>query len=117
MMGPVARYVLGVAAVVLIAASLLSLVFRGPGDMAAVWVSALVAYAVQLAAFGIGNMVGGRTNLVAKMGTGALVRFLGLVVYAVLTAMVLHMPLVAALISIVTFFFLTTLVEPLLIRL
>jgi hypothetical protein len=110
------RYVLAIVAVVVIAGALLSLVFRGPGGMLAVWISAAVALVVQLAAFAAGRTIG-RGNLVAKMGTGALLRFLALVVYALLTATVLHLSLAPALISIATFFFLTTLVEPLLIRL
>ena len=114
-MGPATRYLVAIVAVVLIAGAFLSLVFRGPGDITAVWVSAAVALAVQVAAFAVARSVGG-SNLVAKMGTGALLRFLALVVYAVLTATVLHLPLVAALISIATFFLLTTLIEPLLIR-
>ena len=115
-MGIWTRYVLAVLAVVVIAGAFLSLAFRGPGDMVAVWISAAVALGVQVAAFAVSRSVG-QGNLVAKMGTGALLRFLALVVYAVLTATVLHLPAVAALISIATFFFLTTLVEPLLIRL
>ena len=117
MMGLGTRYLVAIVAVVVIAGAFLSLAFRGPGDMTAVWVSAAVALAVQVAAFAVTRSVGGGGgNLVTKMGTGALLRFLALVVYAVLTATVLHLPLVAALISIATFFFLTTLIEPLLIR-
>jgi len=115
-MGVWTRYLLAIVAVVVIAGALLSLAFRGPGGMVAVWISAAVALAVQIVAFAVGRTVG-RGNLVAKMGTGALLRFLALVVYALLTATVLHLSLVPALISLVTFFFLTTLVEPLLIRL
>ncbi len=116
LMGVWTRYVLAIVAVVVIAGAFLSLAFRGPGGMVAVWISAAVALAVQIAAFAVGRTVG-QGNLVAKMGTGALLRFLALVVYALLTATVLHLSLVPALISIATFFFLTTLVEPLLIRL
>jgi len=115
-MGIWTRYVLAIVAVVVIAGAFLSLAFHGPGGMVAVWISAAVALAVQIAAFAVGRTVG-QDNLVAKMGTGALLRFLALVVYALLTATVLHLSLVPALISIATFFFLTTLVEPLLIRL
>jgi hypothetical protein len=50
------------------------------------------------------------------MGTGAILRLLTLVVYAILVAKVFMLPLVAALISLAAFFFLSTLLEPLLIK-
>ena len=100
---------------VLVAGALLSLVFRGPGDRAAVWLSAAVAVAVQLVAFRL-SQAAGRISLVARMGTGALVRFVAVVAYALLVGLALKLPLVAALISLVTFFFLSTLLEPLLIN-
>ncbi len=55
--------------------------------------------------------------MMARMGTGC--SFCGsstLVVYALLVAIVLMLPLVAALISLAAFFFLSTLIEPLLIK-
>jgi len=100
-------------AVVLGAAWLLTLVFKGPGDTQAVWTSAAVALGVQCLAFALAARMGGKDNVVAKMGTGFLLRFLALVVYAVLVATVLKLPLAAALVSIAAIFFLTTLVEPL----
>jgi hypothetical protein len=99
----------------LLAGALLSLVFRGPGDRPAVWVSAAVAVAVQLAAFKVSHAAG-RVSLVARMGAGALVRFFALVAYALLVALALKLPPVAALVSLVTLFFLSTLLEPLLIK-
>jgi hypothetical protein len=99
----------------LVAGTLLSLVFHGPGDRPAVWVSAVVAVAVQLAAFALSHAAG-RVSLVARMGTGALVRFVAVVAYALLVALALRLPPVAALVSLVTFLFLSTLLEPLLIK-
>jgi hypothetical protein len=110
---PAVRVVLVTVVAVALAAGLLSLLFKGPGDAAAVWTSAAVALGVQLLAFALGARVGGKQNVVAKMGTGFLVRFLALVVYAVLVATVLKLPLVAALVSIAALFFLTTIIEPL----
>ena len=111
----VTRFAVLTIGLVLGAGALLSLVFRGPGDRAAVWLSAAVAVAVQLAAFTLAHAAG-RVSLVARMGTGALVRFVAVVAYALLVALVLDLPLVAALVSLVTFFFLSTLLEPLLIK-
>ena len=56
------------------------------------------------------------TNLIAGWGAGTLLRFLTLVVYAVIVAKVLTVPLAPALVSMAALFFLTTLVEPLLLK-
>jgi hypothetical protein len=110
------RYVVTTTGVLLAAGALLSLLFRGPRDAWAIWLSALVALAVQLAAHALGRIAGQTGGLVARMGVGALVRFLALVVYALLVALVFKLPVVAALISMAAFFFLTTLIEPLLTK-
>lgn len=101
--------------VVLVVGALLSFVFRGPGDARALWVSAVVAVVVQLVASWVGQSAG-RAGLTARMGAGALVRFLALVIYAVLVAVVFKLPVTAALISLFLFLFLSSLIEPLLIR-
>ena len=110
-----ARYAMLATGLALVAGALLSMVFRGPGDRPAVWLSAAVAVGVQLVAFWLSHAAG-RISLVARMGTGALVRFVAVVAYALLVGLALKLPLVAALVSLVTFFFLSTLLEPLLIK-
>ena len=110
------RYAVATAGVLAIAGALLSLAFRGPRDATAIWITAVVALVVQLAAHGLGRLAGKRGGLTARMGTGALVRFLALVAYAFLVALVFKLPVVAALISMAAFFFLTTLIEPLLTK-
>lgn len=111
------RYAVAMIAVLAITGALLSLLFRGPGDELAVWVTAAVALLVQLGASALGRLVArGPAGPTARMGVGMLVRFLALVVYALLVALVFKMRIVAALISMAAFFFLTTLVEPLLMR-
>jgi hypothetical protein len=102
-------------AVVLMVGALLSVAFRGPGDAGAIWLSAAIAIAVQLSASSLARLAGAN-NLMARMGTGALLRLLTVVVYAILAAKVIGLPLVAALISLAVFLFLSTLIEPLLIK-
>ena len=109
------RYAAATIGVVLVVGALLSLAFRGPGDAGAIWLSGLVALVVQLAAFWLGRLAG-VNNVMARMGTGALLRLVTVVVYAIVAAKVLTLPLVAALISLAAFFFLSTLIEPLLIK-
>jgi hypothetical protein len=96
--------------------AIFSFVFRGPGDAEAVWLSAAVAVAVQLVAASLGQVVGRNNNVMARMGVGMILRLVALVVYAVLVAKVIMLPAVAALISIAAFFFVTTLLEPLIIK-
>jgi len=110
------RYAIATVGVVLVVGALLSLAFRGPGDLAAVWVSGAIAVAVQLVAFPLGRAAGANNNLMARMGTGALLRLLTVFIYAFVAAKLLALPLVAALVSLAAFFFLSTLLEPLLIK-
>lgn len=110
-----ARYGLLVVAVAGLGGALLSLAFRGPGDRPAVWISAAVAVLLQLVAFAVAQTAS-RAGLVARMGAGMLVRFLGLVGYALLVALALKVPPVAALISLVALLVASSLLEPLLIR-
>lgn len=111
----IARQALLMAGVVLVVGGLLALVFKGPGDRQAIAISGIVALVVQSAAFSLGRMFGAG-NIAARLGAGALLRFLALAVYAVLVIFVLKLPATAALISLATFFFVSTLIEPLLIK-
>lgn len=110
-----ARHAALTIGVVVVAGALLSLLFRGPGDATAIWTSGIVAVIVQLAAFSLSRVVGAG-NIMARMGTGAILRLFALVAYALIVAFVLKLPTVAALVSLAAFFFLSTLIEPLLIK-
>ena len=109
------RQALLMAGVVLLIGGLLAAVFRQPGDRLAIGISGVVALVVQCTAFSLSRMVGAG-NLVARLGAGALLRFLALVVYAVLVVFVLKLPATAALISLAAFFFVSSVIEPLLIK-
>jgi hypothetical protein len=100
---------------VTVAAFLLTLVFRGSGDATAIWVSAAVATAVQIASFPV---VRGLTtsNLMLGWGAGSVIRVLSLIVYGVLAAKVLGLALTAALVSLAVFYFLSMVIEPLFLR-
>jgi hypothetical protein len=109
------RYAAATVGMVVVVGALLALLFHGPGDASAIGLSAGVAIVVQLAASSLGQAAG-HNNVMARMGIGAILRLLTIVVYALLVAKVIMLPLVAALVSIAAFFFLTTLIEPLLIK-
>ena len=94
---------------------LLSLAFPGPRDATAIRLSAIVAIVVQLVAFAATKAIAHR-NLIAGWGAGSLLRFVTLVLYALLAVKVLGVAPVAALVSLATFLFLSTLIEPLFLR-
>jgi hypothetical protein len=110
-----ARYAAVVVGVVLVGGLLMSLAFHGPRDSTAIWTSGAVAVLLQLAAFAVGRAAG-QVGLMARMGAGALVRFFGLIAYALLAVLALKLPAVAALISLATFLFISSLLDPLLIK-
>ena len=98
-----------------LSAAALSLAFDRPTERRAILVSAVLAFVVQLAAFAA-VVLASRRNLVAGWGIGILVRLVVLVAYALLVVQAVGLAPAAALISLATFFFLCTLVEPLLLR-
>jgi hypothetical protein len=110
-----AVYALAAVAMIAAVAWLLTMAFPGPRDAAAIRLSAIVAIVVQLVAFAVTRTIVQR-HLIAGWGAGSLLRFLTLVVYALLAVKVLGMPPVAALVSLATFLFLSTLIEPLFLR-
>ncbi len=102
-------------AIVAGAGALLAMVYPGERERHAIWVSAWVAVGVQLFAFAIARLTL-RSNPIAGWGLGALLRMVALGVYALVVVNALGLVSGAALISLATFFFLTTLVEPLLLN-
>lgn len=107
-----------VIAVVLVAGAgwLMAQWLRAPADTAAIRTSGIVAVVVQVLAFVAVRLMPPERMLVG-WGVGSLLRLATLVVYGLLAVKILALPAVAALLSLAVFFFLTTLVEPLLLRL
>jgi hypothetical protein len=110
-----AVYALVAVASIVITGWLLTLGFTGPRDAAAIRLSAIVAIVVQLTAFAVTKMLAPR-HLVAGWGAGSLLRLLTLGVYALLAVKVLGVAPVAALVSLATFLFISTVIEPLFLR-
>ena len=93
------------------AALVLGITFNDPGEQRAVWTSAAVAYAAQLLAFAIARLLR-RDNVMLGWGMGVLVRLVTLVAFALVFVNALGLAPTAALITLATCFFVTTLVEP-----
>jgi hypothetical protein len=103
-------------AIVLVGGFLLSLVWPSPEAAHAILVSAVVALIVQLFAFGIVRLARGSQNTIAAWGLGALLRAVVLGLYALVLVKSLALASTPAVISLALFFFLSTLVEPLLLN-
>jgi hypothetical protein len=116
---PIATSLIVLAAGALVIVGLAALLdvtlFTKPSARRAVQMSAVVAYAVQLAGFALLYSLR-KWNVMAAWGLAALLRFLSLAAYALLALKTLRLQPAAALCSLVTFFFVTTLAEPWLIR-
>lgn len=108
-------FIAATIAIVLLAGWALTLVWTGAEAARAIQASALVAGVVQLFTFGIMRLAR-RSNPIAAWGLGTLLRFAVFVIYAFVIVKAFGLASGPALISLAVFFFLSTLVEPLLLN-
>jgi hypothetical protein len=101
--------------VVVLGGWLFGLIYTGPEASRAVWTSAAVAFVVQLFGFAVVRLAA-RSNPIAGWGLGALLRFGVLAVYGLVVVGALGLASGPALLSLAAFFFVSTLVEPLLLN-
>ena len=106
-------------ALIIVGTIILRLYFRTVEQHHAMLVSAGLAFAVQLGSYALLRPArpgkGAPGELMIRWAMGAALRFLVLVLYAPI-ARVMFLSLEAALVSLVTFFFLTMMAEPLLLE-
>jgi hypothetical protein len=114
-MKPIALFAALSLVTIALAGWVLTFVFRSPFDARAIWTSAAVAFAVQLIAGAIVKL-SAKTNVMAGWGVGAIIRFAVLALYALVVVKALGLPSAAALVSLAAFFFVSTLLEPLLLK-
>jgi hypothetical protein len=114
-MKPIAAFAGLSLAVIALTGWLISLAYGSPDASRAIWTSAAVAFSVQVLAFTIAKL-SAKTNVMAGWGVGAILRFVVLGVYALVVVKAIGLPSGAALLSLVAFFFLSTLLEPLLLK-
>jgi hypothetical protein len=108
----------GVAAVliVVVCGLLLAIPFSSARERQAIEASAVVAVVVQLFAFAVARFVS-KPNFLAGWTIGIALRFVTLIAYAFVAVKLFAMPAPAAMLSLVTFLFASTLVEPKLLTL
>jgi hypothetical protein len=104
------------ALVIAISGAVLLLFYHAPAEHDAIVASACVAMVVQLFAFAIMKLAARGGNVIAGWSVGALLRFASLGVYALIGARALGLPSGAALVSLAMFFFVSMLVEHLLLN-
>ncbi len=102
-------------AIIVVVGGVMSLLYEAPDERRAIVISGVIAFVVQMFAFSIARLVA-RENVIAGWGMGALMRMLVLAVYAIVVVRALGLPSAPALVSLAAFFFLSTLVEPLLLN-
>lgn len=108
--------IFAVATIALIALSawLITFAFPTTDDRRAIEISAVLAFVVQVVSFTIAR-AWAATNVIAGWGLGMLIRFAVLAMYALFGASLLGATPTAALVSLVAFFFVSTLLEPVLL--
>jgi hypothetical protein len=94
--------------------AIMTIVWSTPAEERAIWLSAAIAFVVQMLAFAAASLVR-RDQALVGWGLGAIMRLVTLAVYALVFVKALGLPATAALVSLATFFFVSTLVEPLLL--
>jgi hypothetical protein len=87
----------------------------GPGVARAVWTSAAVAVVVQCVGFSFAWTLR-KGHAMVGWGMGLGLRFLSLAIYALMVVKALGLAQAPALLSLAGFFFVTTLVEPILLK-
>jgi hypothetical protein len=107
------------AALIIIATIVLRTYFRTVDQHRAMLVSAGLAFAVQLGSYALLRPAragrGAPGELLLRWGIGAVLRLFVLILYAPI-ARIINLSVEAALVSLVTFFFLTMMAEPLLLE-
>ena len=105
-----------VLVIVLVVGGLLAIPFSSSADRRAIEVSGVVALVIQVCAFLLARRWAG-PGMGSGWVLGIAIRFVTLLVYGAVAVKVLGMPAPSALISLVSFFFVSTLVEPKLLML
>jgi hypothetical protein len=94
---------------------LLTLLWRDPMAQQAVWFSAGIALGIQVIGFLFVRVLV-PANVMAGWGAGMLLRFLTLVLHALIGIRLMGFPQAPALLSLAAFFFVSTLVEPVFLK-
>jgi hypothetical protein len=111
-------FTLVTTAIAVIGALVLSQLFTEPRSARAIWTSAALAVAIQIATYALAKRYASRGDVIKGWGIGALIRVTALMFYGLLFfgPWKLALPLEPALMSFALFVFGSTLIEPLFLR-
>ena len=101
---------LSLAAIAVLGAVLGLTAFRTPAEHRALLTSAVVAWLAQCFTFAVVRLAGPRATMKA-WGLGAIFRFATLLIYALVVVRLFALPAAAALLSLATFFVISTFIE------
>ena len=107
----IAFYAGASAALIAVAVVVFMVLYDDDAARRAVWISAVVAFAVQLVAFAIAKLMSAANHGIAGWGLGAAISLVTLVLYGVIVRGT-SLPQGVALVSLATFLFITELIEP-----
>jgi hypothetical protein len=110
-----ARFTIALIALIAVTGWILSQGFTSPAERHAIRISAVIVVIVQLITFAIVKLMGRRNAMLAGWGMGIVLRFITLVLYGLIFAKMLALPLPAALVSFAVFLFASMLLESFLI--
>ena len=113
--GSVLRFTVIALVATLVVGLLLTKVYGGAEERRAILISACIALPLQVATFTLARAVP-REHVMSAWAGGALLRFIALFVYGFVLAKALGLPSGPALISFAAFLFVSTLIEPLLLK-
>lgn len=111
-MRAVALFAAALAVTIPLTGLVLSRFFRVPGDLSAIMAAGWVAFGVQLLTFAVARLVA-REQVIAAWGLGVLVRFAIVALWAFVLVPALGLAATPALLSLVVFLFVSTVIEPL----
>jgi hypothetical protein len=110
-----AAFAAAAALVIVLAALVLTRFYGAPDEVRAIWISAGVAFGVQLLTFAMLKMAGTK-NVIAAWGVGAIVRLVTLLVFMLVIVSAVGLSASAPL-FLAVFLFATMVIEPLLLSL
>jgi len=110
-----ARFGAALLALIAVTGWILAKAWTSPAEIHAIWVSAVIVILVQLVTYALIQVTKKHNAMLAGWGMGIVLRTLALILYGLLFAKLLGLPLTAALVSFAVFMFASLLLESFLI--
>jgi hypothetical protein len=92
------------------------LLFKDTTSRRALGIAAIVAFVVQMVAFGIARAFARRQNVIAGWGIGIALRFVVLLAFGLFAVPAFGLPVASSLLGLAMFLFVSTLIEPLFLK-